>query len=118
MILVSFDLETVSELNQAEHWIRRHKRTKLQKQVTAAMLAASGFDPEALLAPGRVIILTRIARGTLDEGDNLASSMKHVRDAVAAWFNVDDGPKGPLKWAYAQEHTRSPLGRVRIEVGA
>ena len=118
MILASFDCETVSELNDVGHWVRRHKRTKLQKQATAAALVANGFDPEALLAPGRVIILVRIARGTLDEGDNLASSMKHVRDAVAAWFNVDDGPKGPLKWAYAQEHTRSPLGKVRIEVGA
>lgn len=118
MILATFDCETVSELNESEHWIKRHKRTRVQQQATAAALADSGFDPEALLQPGRVVTLIRIARGVLDEGDNLASSLKHVRDAVARWFGVDDGPKGPFKWAYAQEHTRSPLGKVRIEVSS
>lgn len=72
---------------------------------------------EALAAGRPTITLVRVSRRSLDL-DNLAGSLKAVRDATATWLGVDDGPKGPITWAYAQEVTKSPLMRVRIEVGA
>lgn len=116
-VIASFDLQTVSELNHRQIWQVRAHRVKTQRQTTAAHLAASGFDPEYIAASKPTITLVRVGMRALDT-DNLASSLKAVRDAVAAWLGVDDGPKGPVTWAYAQETTRSPLGKVRIEVGA
>jgi len=117
MILASFDCETVSEANRRDHHFAKAKRVKTQRQTTAAHLQASGFDPEPIAASKPTITLTRIGRRALDT-DNLSGSLKAVRDAVAKWLGVDDGPKGPVTWAYAQEVNKSPLMRVRIEVGA
>lgn len=115
-VLVDLTLQTVSEANWRGHWRARSSRVKKQRQAVGAQLAASGFDPEALAAGKPTITLVRVSRRSLDL-DNLAGSLKAVRDAVAAWLGVDDGPKGPVTWAYAQEVTKSPLMRVRIEVG-
>lgn len=116
-VIASFDLETVSEANQRQPWQVRAKRARGQRQTTAAHLAASGFDPEALVASKPTITLVRVGRRALDT-DNLSGSLKAVRDAVATWLGVDDGPKGPITWAYAQETHKAPLMRVRIEVGS
>lgn len=115
-VIASFDLATVSEANTRQLWQVRARRARGQRQTTAAQLAASGFDPEALVAGKPTITLVRVGRRALDT-DNLAGALKAVRDAVAEWLGVDDGPKGPVTWAYHQEVTRAPLGKVRIEVG-
>lgn len=116
MILVSFDCETVSEANQRDHHFAKAKRVKVQRQTTAAHLQASGFDPEPIAASKPTVTLTRIGRRALDT-DNLAGSLKAVRDEVAKWLGVDDGPRGPVTWAYRQETHKGPLCKVRIEVG-
>lgn len=116
-VLVDFTMQTVSEANWRGVWQARAARVKKQRQAVGAQLAASGFDPEALAAGKPTITLVRVSRRSLDL-DNLAGSLKAVRDATATWLGVDDGPKGPITWAYAQEVTKSPLMRVRIEVGA
>lgn len=116
-VIASFDCETVSEANQRQPWQVRAKRARGQRQTTAAQLAASGFDPEAIAASKPTITLVRVGKRALDT-DNLAGALKAVRDAIAKWLGVDDGPKGPITWAYAQETHKAPLCRVRIEVGA
>ena len=37
------------------------------------------------------------------DDDNLAGAFKAIRDEVAKYFGVGDGPKGPIKWKYAQK---------------
>lgn len=51
------------------------------------------------------ITLTRIAppRRKIHDDDNLRSSMKAVRDAVAAVIGADDRMSGPLRFKYRQE---------------
>ena len=60
--------------------------------------------------------LVRLGARALDT-DNLAGALKAVRDAVAAWLGVDDGPGG-LVWEVDQEphrrHRNTP--GVRIEL--
>ena len=81
-------------------------------------------DALALRAPpslGRargswVVRLTRAAPAELDD-DNLSSAFKAVRDAVAAWLGVDDSPRSPVRWKYAQERVKHRAERlVRIDL--
>jgi hypothetical protein len=57
--------------------------------------------------------LVRLARGQMDD-DNLKITAKWVRDTVAMFLGVDDGPKGPVVWSYCQE--RSQRCGLRIEL--
>ena len=59
------------------------------------------------------VSLTRISKGKLDEGDNLNSSFKFVRDAIAEWLGVDDG-SDRYDWRYAQERGEPGI-RILIE---
>ena len=116
-VLATLTLRTLSEANWRGPWQVRARRVKAQRLATYAALCASGYDPHALLDGRLVVTLVRVATRSLDT-DNLAGACKAIRDSVATWLGVDDGPKGPVTWAYAQEVTKSPLQRVRIEVGA
>ena len=46
--------------------------------------------------------ITRIGR-TMDD-DNVAACCKQIRDAVALYFGVGDGPKDPIFWTYSQQY--------------
>jgi len=46
--------------------------------------------------------ITRIGR-TMDD-DNIAACCKQIRDAVALYFGVGDGPKDPIVWTYSQQY--------------
>jgi hypothetical protein len=60
------------------------------------------------------ITLTRIAPRRLDS-DNLARSLKAVRDGIADAIGVDDGDPR-LEWRYAQEQGAVREYAVRVEV--
>lgn len=123
LVEVTFEVFTVSEANEAEHWTARHRRTEIQKQATLAALAArlgGTAGPRLLAQHGRLLVgLVRLGAQALDD-DNLAGSMKHVRDAVAHWLRCDDNPRAPVRWHTAQEpHRRYRLRpHVRIEFHA
>ncbi len=107
-------LRTVCELNAHEHWRVRQKRAAHQKSVVGIVLRRTVAPQMMTLAP-LVVTLTRIAPSSgLDPGDNLPSSQKFVRDAVADLLGINDrDPR--VTWAYDQE--RGPWGvRVRVEV--
>ena len=56
---------------------------------------------------------TRYSVGMLDEGDNLQSSMKHVRDCLADLIGVND--RDPwYDWQYAQ--AKSPAGCYGVRI--
>lgn len=95
--------KTVSEANISEHWSKKNKRHKLQKNdVFFALLGHRSkikFPCE--------ILLKRLGKKLLDS-DNLSFSLKWVRDAVADSIipglppgKADGDPR--IKWDYAQE---------------
>jgi hypothetical protein len=57
-----------------------------------------------------VITIIRVGKAMLDD-DNLSSSFKGVRDAIAKSFGIDDrDPR--VKWEYGQTQTRGPTGSI------
>ena len=60
------------------------------------------------------ITITRVAPRKLDS-DNLARSMKAVRDGIADAFRLDDGDDR-LDWRYAQRTGRAKEYSVDVEI--
>lgn len=102
-------LRLVSEANSRDHFRTRAARAKAQRAAIGAGLAR--VTPPS--GPWRVTI-TRQGPGILDT-DNLAGSAKAVRDAVAQWLGVDDGPASPVTWETAQERARGYSVVVVVE---
>lgn len=107
---VMLPIKTVSEANTRCHYYRRHKRTKRQRKDAGLLIRAMlGM----MKLPLR-ITLTRIAPRKLD-GDNLASSLKAVRDGIADGLGLkDDKDSDKLIWSYSQR-PGSP-GEYGVEV--
>jgi hypothetical protein len=120
---VTFEIFTVSEANLSEHHMARAKRTARQKDATLAALAArfgGTAGPQLLAQHGRLLVsLVRLGAQALDD-DNLAGSLKHVRDATARWLGCDDNPGAPVRWYPTQEphkrHKLRPAVRVEFHV--
>lgn len=92
-------LRVESALNMREHWGKRSRRVKAERAATALVcLRLKGFFPRDA---DLVVTLTRVAPGTLDD-DNLASSLKGVRDELAVLLGRDDAPGSGVEWSYAQ----------------
>lgn len=108
-LTIRIPLRTVSELNQSEHWARRHRRRKQHKKITGLVL--NTCKKPKLPAD---VWLTRIAPRKLDEGDNLNSSFKAIRDQIAAWLGVDDGGD-QVTWRYFQRRGAPGEYAVLIE---
>lgn len=71
-------MRTTSELNFAEHYLRKNSRHKKQKnEIWFAMLPHKGKIP----LPCH-LHLTRVAPRALDRSDNLACSFKHILDEI------------------------------------
>lgn len=115
-----FDIKTVSEANQREHWAVKSRR-KRNQQHDFSMLWK---QHKCFVSLPAQITFTRFACNTLDT-DNLAGAFKHVQDALAKELNIDDGSPS-VRWIYAQERTAkrehyftvaiTPLGEVRSEL--
>ena len=113
-ICVKFSMRTKSELNQREHWVKKYRRTKLQKDTTKAVLMT--FTQNTDFGTGKITVtFVRIAKRKIDKGDNLASAFKAVRDAVAMLIGVDDG-SDRYEWIYEQRIERNRLDMVEIKI--
>lgn len=77
----------------------RSARVKRERVATAWALRADRITPRVPC----VVTLTRCGptRG-LDPGDNLASALKGVRDAIALWLGVNDRSEELVRYRYAQ----------------
>lgn len=121
MASVVVPVKTVSELNRRDHWRERHRRAKAQKElVTLLLRSSSGFDRRCARPPYRVT-LTRVAPGSIRDSDNLLSATKAIRDAVAAFLEVDDADvvgTPEVTWKVAQEKAASYAVRIDIEACA
>lgn len=100
--MLTIPIRTVSALNSREHWRQRHRRVKAERYATFWVLAPIAKPSNFPLT----VRLTRVGPSNgLDEGDNLNSSMKGVRDQVAEWLGVNDrDPR--VKWVYAQRREK------------
>lgn len=93
-------IKVVSEANQAEHWRKRAKRKKAQKEAMHAFMAGLS----SVAPPFPVIVkFTKLNWGkkALDT-DNLAGAFKHVQDAMAEILGCDDGERDKVTWEYDQ----------------
>ena len=104
-------LRLVNVANAREHWATRKRR--VSREHAAINAALRGVRLPA--GPRWAVTITREGRGLLDD-DGLAISAKGVRDAVAAALGVDDGPRGPVTWRYAQRRAKTSAVEVRVEV--
>ncbi len=108
MIVVA--IKTAPGMNAREHFRVRSKRVKAEREAVGWMLAGK---PKPALPCS--VLLTRLAPSNGLDDDNLAGSLKAVRDAVAVWIGVDDRRRDVVRYRYAQK--RGPWG-VGIEFGA
>lgn len=76
-------------MNMHEHWRSRLSRSKKQKERVALGLRSTITNIMMMGAPLRVD-MTRIAPSNGLDSDNMVSSMKYVRDAIAHVLGVDD----------------------------
>lgn len=102
-------MQTGRGLNSRGHWRVAHKRNLAEQEVVAWELARVA-RPSIPCS----VVLTRFAPSNGLDDDNLAGSLKNVRDAVAKWLGVDDGDRTTVRYRYTQ--SRAAWG-VGIEFG-
>jgi hypothetical protein len=108
---ITLPLRTVSGMNAREHPMARSRRVKAER-ATVAWSLVQAFGKRRP-SPPLVIRLTRYAPSRGLDSDNLQSSLKAVRDAIAQWMGINDADETQARYAYAQ--ARAPLYAVRIE---
>lgn len=119
MISVTVPVATVSELNRRDHWAEKHRRAKQQRELTTLLLRTAKVD-KSLLRPPFVVKMTRVAPGSIKDSDNLASSTKAIRDAIASFLGIDDADvmgNGSVRWVVGQEKGPTYALRIEIECG-
>ena len=91
--------------NDREHWAVRHRRVKNERQ-TAGMLCPRFRIP-------CIVTLTRHYRSNKLDDDNLAGSLKAIRDGICDRLGVDDG-SDKVRFIYQQAKGQTGV-RVRLE---
>ena len=94
-----------------EHWATASKRARREKALTRAALLTLPLPVSR--AGLLVVLLTRLSPGVSDD-DSVVSSLKFVRDIVAAHVGIDDGERSRLLFAYEQQEAEGH--GVRIEL--
>ena len=115
MIEVFLPVRTCSEANLREHWAKRARRVRKQRQAARLLVRAANnrADISALSGP-ITVTLTRLAPRGLDS-DNLSSSLKAVRDGVADALGIDDGCSR-IEWRYTQRKGQPREYAVLVEI--
>jgi len=106
MIELIIPIKSVSVANLRMHWAVKAKLAKSHRAMARTAMAT--VSPSAPGLPVS-IVLTRVGPRTLDT-DNLASSLKAVRDGISDWLGVDDGSP-QIDWQYGQKR-----GSYAVEV--
>lgn len=109
MLLVP--IRTVPGMNVREHWRTRTRRVKAERDATAWQLSRVHDKP----LPPLVVTLTRIGPSNGLDDDNLAGSMKAIRDQIAQWLGVDDRRSEVVRYRYAQERGKEWCVRIEWE---
>lgn len=113
-------LRMKSEMNTRGAWQKTYRRKREQMENAAFTLQA--IVPQATRrhlrgAPALRVTLTRCygGRAKAFDTDNLASSFKFVRDAVADWLDRDDSPTSGIEWVTEQERGAEYGVRIQIQ---
>ena len=119
-MIITIPMELPSAANLREHWAAKAKRVKAQRTKVQWALAYRDremLELHAALARGQLldVAFVRVAPRALDD-DNLASAFKAIRDELAKQLGTHDGPKGPLRFRYSQEHAAPGVAMVRVSV--
>lgn len=91
------DFKTRGGMNSREHHYARSRRVKTERAVVG--WALRGHTKPA--TPLQVTLIRFAPSSGLDD-DNLASSLKSIRDAFAEWIGVDDKHRDIVRYCYAQ----------------
>lgn len=100
-------VESEPNRHRGSHWPQT-KRKQAQKEHVTLLLESwlsamrSHHHQFAPGIPKRVHLVRFHVLGVGLDSDNLPCAFKKIRDSVAEWFHVDDGPKGPITWKYSQ----------------
>lgn len=117
MYVATLPIRTQTECNTGGHWAPKARRAKEQRETTC--LVIQSMLPKQKLPDGAfvTVTMTRIAPTSLDVGDNLNSSFKHIRDGIADVIGWDD--KDPrYTWKYDQRKgwPKEYAVNVKIEI--
>jgi hypothetical protein len=107
--VIAIPLRTSGGLNNREHFAVRANRVRKEREAVALVLKTAQ-KPQLPCS----VLLTRVAPSNGLDDDNLAGSLKSVRDEVARWLGVDDRDRVQVRYRYAQR--RGPWG-VTVEFG-
>lgn len=90
-----------------------HERAATARVLATNLRALAPFADAAQRGERVRCVLTRLGGREMDD-DGLHAAGKYVRDCVALFLGVGDGPRGPVRWEYRSE----PGGAngVRIEL--
>lgn len=105
-----FDIKTISEANNRDHWATKMIRKNSQQNAFRALWRNS----KAKVNLPAVIIFTRYSCKVLDD-DNLRSAFKAIRDQLAKEIGVDDGSQ-LITFAYCQEKINKRQHYFEIEI--
>jgi len=108
-MIVTIPVHTVSEANIKEHWVLKSRRAKTQRNIAYLLTRNAGFTGFP-----NTITLTRCASRRLDT-DNLARSMKAIRDGIADALGVNDGDMR-IDWRYGHEKAKRNNSSVKVEI--
>lgn len=114
--MLSFEIPvyTRTESNTGGSHFAKARRAKQQR--SAAYLACCSYLRDKPVALPCQVRIVRIAPGRgLDPGDNLPSSVKHIRDGIADFLEVDDRHEDQVRYVYAQEKGDAGQYWVRVE---
>lgn len=111
---ITLPIRTVSEANVREHWAVKARRAKGQRLVAKVKCAPVGTYVGRCAKVGIDIHLVRIGVRKLDT-DNLARSMKAVRDGVSDALGIDDGDPF-LRWRYSQKKGKPKEYAVEVRI--
>jgi hypothetical protein len=104
-------IKTVSEANARETRMIQQRRAKAER-AKADRFTCDAMETEFPLFYPCTVTMTRLGPRPLDD-DNLAVSLKHVRDGIAQAFGVDDGDK---RWKWVPKQEASKVYGVRVEI--
>jgi hypothetical protein len=108
---VELPIKTGGGLNDRVHWSARAKSSRTQRG-TADMLLRQKLRPWGDMC---TVTLTRISAGELDD-DNLAGSLKSVRDGVTDALGLKSDRDPRVHWRYAQQKCKRGSFGVRVHI--
>lgn len=115
MYVIEWPMVTKALQNDGAHWSTRAKKVTAQRTTTGLMLRANRVADQIGPCPDGhrlKVSLLRISPRKLDPGDNHLSSLKSVRDEIAAYFHVNDGDESRIVFEYPPQEKGPSTVRV------